>query len=466
MKNILTFLAIAIAVNTLYADRNDTGSPRLIQGPMLGAVTENSVKIWGRVTGEYPFLIQYSTHPSMEGAQESAVVAVAAEDDFTGVVNVEGLKANTVYYYRVLVDGEGPKYLKNKYPFHFKTAPANGDHKAFTVGFGSCSKAEDDRLQPIWQQVALADPDLFFWVGDNIYADSLYPQFIAELYRMNHNVPMLKELMRSTPMLATWDDHDYGLNDHDRTNPIKEDALKIFQQYWANPSYGEPDNPGVYFKYTYSGVDFFFLDGRYYRDPYDKPDDVNKTMLGAGQLAWLKEELSKSEAIFKVLVCGSGWTSLKGPGGDSWSSFITERDALFQYLIDEKIEGVVLMSGDTHRAEINAIPFSEKGGYDLYEFVSSPLSQDTSNRARVVMPEYHMDEPYTGAVNFGLVSFEPADDPRLVFEVINLYGDSVYDRFVVQRSDLKLGVKTWDKKINSKEHALRKLAEEHKAYGF
>src|SRR5690606_14947092 len=158
------------------------------------------------------------------------------------------------------------------------------------------------------------------------------PDVLAEEYRRQRNVPALQQLLRSTPQLAVWDDHDYGLNDHDRTSPMREAALAVFRRYWANPSYGLPDAPGVFFRWSYGRVDWFFLDVRSYRDPNREPDGPAKSMLGVKQLEWLRNGLRASSAPFKLLVSGSGWSKAKGPGGDSWASYLDERDRLFDWI--------------------------------------------------------------------------------------------------------------------------------------
>ena len=180
------------------------------------------------------------------------------------------------------------------------------------------------------------NPDLFIWLGDNIYGDSPDIDILREEYRRQREVPSSLPVLRSIPQLAVWDDHDYALNNHDRTNPAKEKALQAFQEYWANPAYGLPEVPGVFFDYQYGGVDFFFLDVRYHRSPNEEEDGESKTMLGAEQLEWLKTKLSESKAPFKVLVSGSGWSSAKGGGGDSWAAFLQERDHLFTFIRDQK----------------------------------------------------------------------------------------------------------------------------------
>ncbi len=69
-------------------------------------------------------------------------------------------------------------------------------------------------------------------------------------------------------------------------------------------------------------------------------------MLGRAQLTWLKRELAESDATLKFLVSGGQWTN--SGKSDSWQSFTRERNGLFNFIRDNGIEGVVLLSGDRH----------------------------------------------------------------------------------------------------------------------
>ena len=307
----------------------------------------------------------------------------------------------------------------------------------------------EDREQAIWTAVYRAHPDLFLWLGDNIYGDSPVPNFLAEEYRRQRDVASLQPVNWSIPQLAIWDDHDYGLNNHDRTNPVKAAAFKIFTDYWANPAAGTPDCPGVFFAYKYSGVDFFFLDVRTYRDPNHEPDGPDKTMLGACQMDWLKEQLLASDAPFKVLASGSGWSRAKGAGGDSWAAFVYERDVFFQWLFESGIEGVVLLSGDTHVGEANAIPFGRRGGYDLYELVSSPLAQDTYEKWQRFDPEMRIRPVYFRGPNFGLLSFEfVGEEAVLRYELFDAAGRLVQEPLVLRAGELTNGVSSWRRHVS------------------
>ncbi len=446
------------------AEVHPEGYQRLMQGPMIGAVTDREVRIWARVSGEYPVTVDYGTASDLREFETSEAVVARESDDFAVVVTVGALEPDTIYFYRMKVSGRPDRYLHGLPPFSFRTAPRPGTARELRIAFGSCPRFQDDRLQPIWAAVQASAPTLFLWVGDNIYGDSLYPEILREEYRRQRDVAGLQPILHNVANLAIWDDHDYGLPNYDRRNPIKKEALALFKTYWANPAYGLPDTPGVFFRYTYGQADLFFLDNRYYRDPDNDPDTARKTMLGAAQLEWLKEELSKSTAVFKLLVAGGGWSTAKGPTGDSWAGFLNERNEIFSFIRDHEISGVVLLSGDTHVGELNVIPWSEQGGYDLYDLVSSPLAQGTPDSWLRRRPERRVRPVYFGGSNFGLIdlAFEPS--PHLVYRVIDVQGRSVWEPFTLEAAELVNGVRSWPAKVSPLEQARQRNYEHGEGY--
>ncbi len=439
--------ASTLATVSSAATRDEDGYPRLMQGPMVGAVSPTSATIWLRTSGEYAISIEVARDFEMQDATTTDAVTARKADDYTLVITVDGLKPATEYFYRVLVNGEGDRYLEEYPPFSFETAPPAGERAGFRVAFGSCPKYQDDRVQPIWPVISNLEPDLLFWIGDNIYGDTLDPDILREEYRRQRDVPGLQPLLHGTPHLAVWDDHDFALNNHDRTNPIKVQALQVFRQYWANPSYGLADVPGVFFSSTYGAVDFFFVDDRFYRDPDNDPDTPDKTMLGAAQLEWLLDGLAASDAVFKVIVSGSGFSSAKGPGGDSWAAFLHERDRIFDFIRDYDITGVVLVSGDTHVGELNVIPWSDRGGYDLYDLVSSPLAQRNPDSWLERRPERRIRPVYFRGSNVGVLDFIFDGEPRLMYRLFDIHGRSVWEPFVVRADELVNGVVSWPDKV-------------------
>lgn len=423
------------------------GYQRALQGPMIGHTGPNHLTVWARVSGAFDVQVEYARRRDFSDSKTTPPMRASPDDDFTVRVPVTGLEPSTDYFYRLRLDG-GVTDRFAPAPNRARTAPAGP--APIRVAFGSCARLQLDAEQRIFSAVQALEPDMFLWLGDNIYGDSDEPEALADTYRRGRNVERLQPLLRRIPHLAIWDDHDFGYNDSDRRSPFRDRSLRIFGNYWANPSAGLPDTPGVFFKHSFGGVDFFMLDGRYYRDPADEPNRPGKTMLGEGQKRWLKAELKASRAPFKILACGGGWSIAERPG-DSWASYVHERDELFDFIRDEKVEGVVCLSGDTHVGELNCIPRSEQGGYDLYDLVASPLAQTPNDKWPDQVPEIRIRPVYAKSYNFGLLEFTPGPTPTLTYNLYDIMGGPVWKPLVLTPADLKNGASTWRDKIDPKE---------------
>ena len=441
------------------------GYPRALQGPMVGAPGPHHFTVWVRSSAEVEVALEFATDRYFAQVRQGTRAQATAANHGCVVLRAEGLQPDTEYWYRVRYDGGGDRYQPQ--PYRTRTAPAGPAD--FRVAFGSCCRIQTDPEQRIWDAVQSLGPDLFLWLGDNVYADSDSVGSLVDLYSHGRAVDRLVPLLRSTPHLATWDDHDFAFNDSDRHNPVRAQALQVFKAFWANPSYGEPDNPGVYFRQSYGGVDFFVIDGRSYRDRTKLADTPAKTMLGERQKAWLMRELKASTAPFKVLACGSGWSSAENEsGGDSWAVYRSERDELFDFIRDEGIEGVVCISGDTHMGELNCIPRSEQGGYDIYDFCSSPLAQLPAAKHTRQVPEVRVRDVWTRSVNVGLMHFDLTGDvPTLTYTLHDPLGTPVWEPLVLTPADLRNGARTWDTKSDPVElERLKRFRRGEGYYGY
>jgi alkaline phosphatase D len=435
------------------------GYPRSLQGPMVGAPGPNHFTVWVRASGSLEVVLEFADNRDFANPRRAAPVRATAATDFCVTLRAEGLQPATDYWYRLRFEGEVDRY--QQLPHRTRTAPAGPAD--FRVAFGSCCRIQFDDEQRIFNVVQMLEPDLFCWLGDNIYADSDSPDALADLYRRQRTVDRCLPVLRRIPSVAIWDDHDFGYNDSDGTNPIKDESARLFRSYWANPPRPDNGDPAIYFSLSYGGVDFFFTDGRYHRSPSTAPDGPDKTMLGARQLAWLKSELKKSRAPFKVIASGGGFSSAEADGGDSWAVYRRERDELFDYIRDQKIEGVVCISGDSHMGELNCIPRSAEGGYDIYDMVSSPLAQMPAAKYDQV-PEVRVRELWTRSVNVGVLTFTMTPEPKLTYTLHDVMGAPVWDPLVLTPADLRNGVKTWDRLADPKELARLQRWKEGRGY--
>lgn len=424
------------------------GYKRLMQGPVLGWCSSDAAAVWTRCSGAWSVCIEYDLDPAFRTPQRTPARTADPADDHVQTHLLTGLQPGRTYVYRVRVNDVVNPEDQGFEPCRLTTAPVGPER--FRLAFGSCARRARYPVQPIWRAIETARPDMFIWAGDAIYADSLDPEVLAEEYRRQRDLPEIRRFMASTPQFCIWDDHDYGLNDQDRRHPGKVEALAMFNRYWPNPSTGLPDMRGAFFRWSRGGVDFFFLDVRYHRDPNEEPDHPGKTMLGVVQRRWLLDGLKASTATFKVLISGSGWNDGKVEGADSWSSFTHERDTILDQIMADGVTGVVLLSGDTHFGEMNCLPWSERGGYDLYEFVSSPLAQDTVDLYLTGRPVMRVRQAFSADVNFGVVDFDlTSADPVIRFELRDEGGQAVWPAVELKASDLRPGVTSWPAKLDA-----------------
>lgn len=264
------------------------GEPFLHAGPMVGHVTDTQAHLWAKASNDATLAFKISESPDLSDAKVTRGISVNHTTSFTGQVVAEGLKPNTSYFYVPLLNGKSA--MQRPYP-KFVTALPSDKEGRLRVAFGSCVGPRGyNAAAAFGEMAARGNFDVLLMLGDNHYGDTTNPDLLRDYYFMQRTVDGFAKIIREKPTYAIWDDHDYGPNNSDGTAKGKEDSLHVFQQWWANPAYGEPDNPGCYYTFHRNGVDFFMLDVRYYRTPNRIKEDGKKTMLGSHQLAWLKKK--------------------------------------------------------------------------------------------------------------------------------------------------------------------------------
>jgi len=433
-RNLTGSLTESVGFKKLAAGNTD----ELIHGPMLGSVSDSGARFWVRTINEVPVEVAVSSQADMQGALRSKAVKTSADEDFTAVTEVTGLKPDTRYFYQLAIGG---KPVKTEPAPSFRTFPASGGKSAFQIIFGGGSGYVPQH-ERMWDTMAKHDVTAFLALGDNVYVDR--PELSETqryCYYRRQSRPEYRRFVSSCPVFSIWDDHDFGVNDclgsaGTDDPPWKMPVWRIFRENWANPGYGGGDTtPGVWYDFSIGDVDFIMLDCRFYRVD---PRGEGQTMLGPVQKKWLLDRLGKSTATFKVLASSVPWTPLvkgKGEGSpDTWDGYPREREEIFSFIEQKKIEGVFLMSADRHRSD--AYKNERAGCYPLYEASSSKL---TNQHTHGLID--HSLFGYNKACSFGLVSIDTTKaDPELKYEVVNI-DDEVIHTLTVKRSELSFDSK-------------------------
>lgn len=317
------------------------------------------------------------------------------------------------------------------------------------IGFGSCVKQGEP--QPIWDAIVKADPQEFVLIGDNIYGDSQDMEILKQKYGMLGAEPGFMALRAKRPILATWDDHDYGQNDGGADYPMRAESQKVFLDFFGDP----PDSPrrsrpGVYISYEFGPADkrvqLILLDARYFRSPlltnktekrpgfgpYIPNDDPAATVLGDAQWKWLEGELRKPARV--RLIASSYQFLSEFTGVEAWANFPRERKRMIDLIRSARAEGVIFLSGDVHFTEISHM--ETPGLYPLLDFTSSGFSHTIPvglpNKRRV-------SRMISTKKNFGLIDFDWAPgDPTVTLRAVGETGGTLYER-AVKLSELGMG---------------------------
>jgi len=402
----------------------------LLHGPMLGCVTDRSAKFWVRTAQEVPVQVILSQSDKLAMPIKSATVFTEAKRDYTAVAEVERLEPNTTYYYDVLLGGKptlGPKFPS------FRTFPPAGSKAKFKIGFGG-GAGYTPMHERMWDTIASHHLLSFLFLGDNVYIDNpTRPDMQRYTYYRRQSRPEYRRFIASAPLWAIWDDHDFGTNDcvpgPEKNNPPwKVPVWKVYKNNWNNPAYGGGEkNPGCWFSFSIADVDFFMLDGRYYRA---NPGKQNATMLGPVQKKWLFDELKRSRGTFRVLASPVPWVlGAKGKSLDTWRGFQAEREEIFSFLEKNKIDGVILLSADRHRSDVWRI--DRPDGYPLFEFESSRLTNIHTHG-----PQPGCLFSYNAKCSFGQLNFDTTqDDPEVTYQIFNI-DDELIHTFAVKKSRL------------------------------
>ena len=312
--------------------------------------------------------------------------------------------------------------------------PQQGESSVVSrIMFGSCIK--QDKPMPILNTIADSKPEVLIFLGDNIYGDTEDMSVLQAKYEKLGADAGFQRLRAACPTLATWDDHDFGVNDGGADYPKRKPSEQIFEDFWLDVSNdGARTHPGVYDAHVFGPagkrVQVILLDTRYFRSPLKRgekrvggpwlPDDnPSKTMLGDAQWKWLETQLLQPADV--RIIASSIQFIAEDAGQETWSNLPRERQKMLALLAATKATGVIFISGDRHWSELSSLDQDKSGR--LLDLTSSSFNQvhprgtPTANRFREHPKTYHKE-------NFGVINIAwDKTSPQVTLEIRDLAGD-------------------------------------------
>lgn len=427
---------------------------QLVSGPMLGPVEFRTAKLWIEVKPGSSADLWYWKKGGMATAKRISKKTNADQWFAPLIFDVVALDMNSDYEYQFIINNSANK-KPGKADGSFKTKDLWQWRKPapdFSFLTGSCAYFNEPKVDrpgkpyggdsSIFESMAKEKAAFMLWLGDAWYTREVdYFDEWGLWNRASHDraVPVLQNFLKSTSHYAIWDDHDYGPNDIGMNYILKNKSREVFMNYFINPSYGM-NNEGIYSLVSYSDVDVFMMDDRWWRsadrmkDSVDSKPNPDKHMWGKEQLEWLKNSLLYSTAPFKIIATGSQVLNPVSPY-DRLMNCPIEYDELMNFLKDNNISGVLFLTGDRHQSEV--IKVERPGTYPLFDVTASPLTAGThafggpekNNPYRV----YGLDEKQ----NYSKFNFSGARNQRkLTVEFFGIKGDKLGE-WSVSENELK-----------------------------
>ncbi|MFY8190099.1 MAG: alkaline phosphatase D family protein [Bacteroidia bacterium] len=393
-QKILIFLGLQVLLVAAVLAQTKTPA-RIVAGPLLGYSTHTECAIWVQTLNANETSIQYRVLGS-NGAWQNEVnfnFVTSKNKPQAYKFYLSELEMGKTYEYQILLDGF---VQKSPYPLQFKTQELWEWRKSapdFSFLAGSCLYINDSaydrpgvpygKSTDILNSMANTPADFMLWLGDNVYmreADYSSVSGMERRYLHTRSEPKLQPLLAKMNHYAIWDDHDYGDNDANKTFEHKLTSQNLFSEYWVNRSSNYLYEDGIYYSFKHSDAEFFMLDNRWFRDESNLNEQfISKTQLGAKQLDWLKNKLAHSKAVFKF-VCVGGQFLNEHTNKESFNLYKKERQEIIQFIVEQKISGVVFLTGDRHHTElIKNDDVKEKLGYSLYDLTSSSITAGPSS---------------------------------------------------------------------------------------
>jgi len=408
----------------------------LQSGPMLAWSDLRECAIWVQTTAPAKVQIKYkevgTTGPELSTTETNT------DDKLANTVTVlaDKVTPGKRYSYDVYINGKKvalpyPTVLQSQELWQYRKDPPN-----FTMAVGSCTYVNDSLYDrpgkgyggdyQIFEQIAKAKPDAMLWIGDNTYTrEGDWNSRTGLLYRYTHTrkLPQMQPLLASTHNYGTWDDHDYGPNDADRSYWGKNISSEVFSAFFPmlNTSLAGPGSKVSTF--FWGDAQFFVLDDMWFRAP-NQDKNPDKDYFGPAQLQWLQDALLFSKAQFKIIVSGGQMISPLVVY-ENYSTYTTEYKKFLQMLQDTKAKGVLLVSGDRHQTEL--MKMDRPGTYPLYELTTSPLTAGTARS--IEENPIRVADTFVKERNAALLNFSgPKDDRTLKISILKADGTTAWTR--------------------------------------
>ncbi len=453
---IFCFLNLTYLSSFAQTDFKTDFKTELVQsGPMVGYSEMSEVGLW--VQTKKAAKVQIGYRPKLNLDTNKAILDTSFQftepiqtNSFTAFVAkpvLRNLEHSTNYEYKVIIDDKEIPFdyqlkCQTQLLWQYRTDPPK-----IKFAFGSCTYVNEEKNDrpgkgygseyEIFTALHKENVDFMIWGGDNTYLrepDWGSRSGIMHRYTHTRSLPEMQPLLAGVHNYATWDDHDFGLNDSDYTFHNKDITTEAFQLFWhsQNTNLIEGSN-NVVSTFLWGDAQFFMLDNRTFRQAQDYEAE-NKSYFGEKQVQWLIESLVSSKAPFKFVVAG-GQILNESAIFENYATYKEERKRVLEAIKKQNIEGVIFLTGDRHHSVITKM--EREKDYPLYDFTSSSLTAGSATPKENENPTAIKDSFIVGKHNYAVIEIEGKRKDRVLTIIYkDKDGKELYS-LTIKESELK-----------------------------
>ena len=391
-------------------------------------------RVWVQADNPSIVRIAYGESSDKENLTWSPPVETNSILGNTATLVLSGIEPGRSYHYKVELNGE---LLPQSYPFnspdfyHGRTPPPD-----FSIAVGGAHYMTEEGFEPpyqlmgagyeIFETIAAADPALMLWLGNTAHlreSDWGSQSGYLKRYAKARTAPGLARLLAGTSHYGIWGTADYGPPHVGAQYSYRKAAETSFRAFWPRPV-EVPELDGIATHFRYADVDFFLLDTRSYRN--DTPtSEAPFQMLGDEQIEWLRQELIRSTATFKVVAAGA---PILNPAKTRSNLSYAEREhtRLLQMFRSEAISGLFFISGGKYYGELTRLVHANS--YNLYDLTVGPLTANPLDN-QDELNFFRMPGSSTFERHFALLDFKgPEEERSIVIRIMSIEGKELWKR--------------------------------------
>ena len=408
----------------------------ITSGPMLGHVEMREATVWVQTDTPANIRVAYAEEGQANALNWSNPVETDNANSNTATLTLDAVEPGKRYNYRIELDGKlATQQSTFETPAHFQGRTPPPDLR---IAVGGAHYVTEDGFEPpyqilgggygIFSTILDAKPELMIWAGNTAHlraSDWASKNGTLKRFSKARSVAELQPLLASIPNYATWGSADYGTEHAGRHYSFRQHVEQSFKAFWPQPvELSSLD--GIATRFRRSDVDFFMLDVRSYRDDAPTSDRL-PTILGQEQIEWLRQEIIRSTATFKVIIAGA---PILNPADNRSNLSYAEREhtKLLQMLRDERIAGLFFISGGKYYGELTRLVHASS--YNLFDLTLGPLTANPKDNEDE-LNFFRMPGSSTFERHFALIDFTgPEEDRQLGIRIMSMEGKELWNRTI------------------------------------